>query len=209
MAGEGRIARFCVDVRQIGAQAVVAQRRGERKYRCLDPGPVQMPAVEVENASPFGVEVNLGQGADDDRAVLCRPAQEFQLRRGVLLAGVRDEHDRVGIGCGPQGRGGASVGEAAVHPGRVDDYQSGRQKFMRDADLHAATGRLVDHGFRAGGRVLDHCGHHGRPDRVDRADLQVQQRIDQRALSLLELTDHHHLAGRRGQPRAFPGQPCL
>ncbi len=181
------------------------------------------------------VQVGLGGDHHAHRADLVGLPDEPHLRFGELLAGVADHQHRVGVGQQAQRRGQVRLAVPA-HPGGVDESQAaleqraGRADF--DAQHLAAAGlrrapQIVldvvdrdrdDLGFAAaGGR-----GHH-QPGRwllavgddgdqrgglvvPDAGHRHVQQRVQQLALALLELTGDDHPDLRIADPLPRDGQ---
>ena len=173
------------------------------------------------------------QGRDHraDRADLVRLPDEPQLRFGELLAGVADHQQRVGIGQQPEGgrqvrlavptdAGGVDEGQAApqqragrtdLHPQHLpapglrrapqvvadvgDGDGDGLRRHVASGGDHQSGGGLVgvgDDGDQCGGLVVADTGHRN-----------VQQRVEQLTLALLELPGDHHPDLRVGD--AFAG----
>ena len=192
------------------------EERGHRDHLDVDIGPLQVTAVELDDAPPLGVEVDLGDHAEQPGAAFERQPHEAQLGQGQLLGGVGHEQHRVGQAEHAQREVALGRLEPA-HPGRVDEREPGAEHPPVEPDLDRPdAGALTvarrvadivadllerDLGVlrlaRAGRLPMDdHPGRIPEPDDrrdggddvvVDRADLGGQDGVDQRALALLVL----------------------
>src|SRR5438874_2251800 len=121
--------------------------------------------------------------------------------------------------------------EAAADPRRVDQYQAAAQQLPRQRHLdRLQPGLLADRAlggvprrlcrvdratlpaveYHFGGRrrtVPDDRRYRGERHRVGAAHRYPEQRVDQRALALLELARDEHVPGARGDLVALRGQP--
>ncbi len=103
--------------------ALRRQRDGHRQHVDGEPRMGEMTAVELDDTSPRGLEVDLAHDLDHDRARGARCPQEVELGRAQLLRGVGDEQHRVGGRQRGDGRGVVDRREPA-DSGRVDELQA-------------------------------------------------------------------------------------
>ncbi len=180
-----------VELRVAVQDGVPAQGRRHREDLRVDPGRGEVPAVELDDAPPLGVQVGLRDHARDVRADRRGVGEELQLRRRVLLGGVG--HEQHGVGRRQRGRRRRAVHRRQpADPGGVDDLQPAAQEGPGQPDLGVApplpvagvalladvVGELVARDPDAlavgpdqrdvQGLGVPHDGRHGRGDVVER-----------------------------------------
>ena len=193
-----------------------------------------MRGVGVDDLAPVRIQVGLGDHRRRGGADLDGLPEEPHLRCGELLAGVADEEHRVGLG--QQAQDGRQVRLALPADARgVDERQPAGEQRAGYVHLHAqhrAAGRpriaakiapqITDRDVDAlrtaaavgdddpccrFGTVRHHRHDHGALVVTHSGDRHVQQRIEQLALALFELSGDHHPDGGIGDPVPGSRQP--
>ncbi len=213
---------------------MTAQQRRRSDDRCRQAGVVQVGTVGLDDLAPMRIQVGLGGDDRCDRADFeCLP-HERHLGFGELLAGVTAHQQCVGVGQQAQRCRQVRLTMTA-DARRVDEGQSVLEKRAGGGDLDpqhlASTGlrgaaqigldvghrdfdrlRLLTVGPRddqLGRGVLavgNHRRQHGALVVADARHGDVQQRVEQLALALLEVPGDHHADLRIGDPGLGPGQ---
>ena len=192
----------------------------------LQAGRAQVLRVGRDDPAPLRVQVDARDRAEDHRAQRGGLREELDLGGPQLGSRIGDEHQHVRHGEGAQRDAGVRGGEPAADAGRVHQHQPAGQQLAREPDLEGARRRprvprgdrvelrrgdrgpagrsgalLVEH-VRLEPVAVAHVGRDRRGDvRVGGAHPGAQQRVDQRALALLELAADDDPAGRVREPR--------
>ncbi len=196
----------------------LAQHRRHGEHVDRQPGLVQRSPVGSDDVAPARIDVGLRLDQQHPRAPGACGVQERQLALAERLRRVADEQEHLGhaeCGCGRRAVGRVEPADA----GRVDDGETGLQQLARDRHLDRAdtrsipwvpllgcalgdaldvdrlargraVGGVVHDGRRDVGAVANHRRDHGRHLVGDGAHRGVEQRVDERALALLELACH-------------------
>ncbi len=102
----------------------------------------QVPAIDLLDLAPFGVEVGLGEHRGDVGRDSHRVLEELHLGFGVLLRGIRHQEHRVGGGQGRKGRE-CVRGFESADAGRVDELQPAAEDLAREHHLGRHDAALV------------------------------------------------------------------
>ena len=167
-------------------QARGAQDRGQRDGLGVDARLGEVLAIQVCDPPPIGVQVDLRERLDDDRAPLASIGEERDLGGAQLGRGVADEDHAVREWQEGQRRGRVSGGDAPRARG-VDDRDAFGEELARDGDVDALDLAAVVRVARLGDPVTDR----GRIDRLDHG-LAVLRSTDgdRRAVAVADERDH-------------------
>ncbi len=191
----------------------VQRRRHHEQLDVTEAGAVEVAAVARGDPRRCGVQVQFGHHAEQGRAALAGGGEVGELGRRQLLAAVGDEQDAVDV----LQRGEVQRARRRFQPadaGCVDEQESGGEDPPGEGDLDPPHAEMVGRvpGLAADAADLDELGvgcavaavvdQHGEPlavahddggdgrvDGVGRADVGVDEGVDQARLALLELAD--------------------